>query len=160
MNRHNNYANRPKMGDWVHFFKICAACNNVGSHHFTFTIDDWDLLAILPNFPKRLHTYAEGQKIDMWWDHSPSTMDLYKVKFGGLKNTFAGIFRIPQKHGFEDTYLIILGDNGFASLTGPSRNIVPLTHERTSDPLVLQIVSRMDITHFNYVDFRTQASMS
>lgn len=149
-----NYAMKPKMGDWVHFSSVCAKCNNTGRYHFTFTIDDYDLLAILPYFPKLLYTFEEGRRVNLWWDSSPNTLSLFKVKLSAAKNVFAEIFGIPEKHGFEDTYLIILGDK-YTHITGPSRSILPLTNYDTNDTRLIQLLDIMNIIHFNYLDFRT-----
>ena len=139
----------------VHFRSVCAACNKVGGRHFTFTIDDPDLLAILPEFSKKMHTYSEdGQKIDMWWDHSPSISEVLKTKFIAFVTVLKLIVGYRERHGHEDTHLILLHDDHFFFM-GPSRNILPLTHDEVSNVKVSEIVGRMNITHFNYIDLST-----
>ena len=145
---------KPAIGDMVHFRSVCAACNKVGRRHFTFFIDDPDLLVILPDFAKQLHTYDAGQRINMWWDHSPSILESYKAKFDGLVNNLLTLVGHRDTSGFEDTYLILLGDDN-VFLVGPGRNILPLTSDEVSNVKVSQVVSRMNITHFNYVDLTT-----
>ena len=53
---------QPSIGDLIHFRKICAACNKVGTRHLTFVIDDPELLAILPEFSERLYSFDERQR--------------------------------------------------------------------------------------------------
>ena len=142
----------PEIGDMVHFRSVCAACNKVGGRHFTFTIGDPDLLAILPEFSKKMHTYNEdGQKIDMWWDHSPSISEVIKAKFIALSMVLKLIVGYRERHGHEDTYLILLRDDQVFFI-GPSRNILPLTHDEVSNAKISEIIGKMNITHFNYVD--------
>ena len=150
---------KPQIGDMVHFRSVCAACNKVGRLHFTFVIDDPDLLAVLPEFSKRIHTYNnEGHKIYMWWDHSPSISEMYKINIDAFINTLKLIVWYRERHGYEDTYLILLHDDQ-VFLTGPSRNILPLTRAEVSNVKISQIADRTGITHFNYVDLTASQSV-
>ena len=143
---------KPKIGDMVHFRSVCAACNRTGMRHFTFVLDDPDLLAMLPEFKKRLHSYDKGREINIWWDHSPSVFEVYKITLDGVLLSLLALVKHRETHGYEDTYLILLSDD-YVSLSGPSRSIIPLTSDEIENAKVAQVVSRMNISHFNYIDF-------
>ena len=144
---------KPNIGDLIHFRKVCAACNKMGRQHFTFVVDDPELLPILPEFSKRLYSYDAGRRLNIWFDHSPSLLELYKTKLDGLLQTLSALVGRRETHGYEDTRLIVLGpDDVF--LMGPSRDIVPLPADEVQNSLVTQVASRMNIKHFNYIDLR------
>ena len=118
----------PKLGDLVHFRRVCSACRKAGGRkHFGFFIDDEDMLAVLPPFgAPPLHTNAEGRRVSWWWDHAPSRAELFKMKLWALWESMKSLVGIRDTHGYEDTRLIMIGgDNAF--FAGPSRTIVPLS---------------------------------
>ena len=141
----------PMLGDWVHFRSVCGACNKMGRQHFTFPIDDTELLTILPTFSKLLHTYQGTRKINMWWDHSPSFGEAYKAKINALLVNLKAFIGQRDQHGYEDTLLIILGGE-YVFFAGPSRNIIPLADNGVQDTRIVQIVSQMNLKHYNYID--------
>ncbi len=141
----------PKLGDWVHFRTVCAACNKMGRQHFTSPIDDPELLSILPTFSKLLHTYQGGRKINIWWDHSPSLVELYKTKLDALLASLKAVIGQRAEHGYEDTRLIILGGE-YVFFTEPSRNIIPLADTEVQNPRIAHIAIQMNLKHFNYID--------
>ena len=147
----------PQIGDMVHIQRICAGCEGSGDQHFTFVIDDPELLAILPEFKTTLRVHDGGRDITSWWDHKPSTGELYKIKMGALAKNIKTIFGRRPTHGYGDTYLIVLGDEN-AFYMGPSHNIIPLTSSNVSDPRISRIAESMNFRHFNYLDFTTSRS--
>ena len=144
----------PQIGDMVHIQHICAACDGSGDQHFMFGIDDPELLAILPEFKTSLTVRDGSLDITCWWDHKPSTGELYKIKMGALAKNVKTIFGRRATHGYDDTYLIVLGDENAFSM-GPSRNIIPLTSRNVSDPRINRIAESMNFQHFNYLDLTT-----
>ena len=143
----------PAIGDMVHFRSVCAACNDRGRRHFAFAIDDVELLPLLPNFSARLHMYgAGGRKIDLWWDHSPSIIYMYKVKIKAFLGDLRTLFGFREKRVNEDTYLILYGGDDHVFFVGPAEDIVPLADYETLNPTIALLASRMNISRFNYVD--------
>ena len=145
---------RPRRGDMVHFRSICGACNKVGRRHYSLVVDDRYLISKLPEFKKRLNTYAGERMISLWWDHSPSILELYKLKLDGLLSVLPTFVGRRERHGYEDTYLMLLTDD-HVFLNGPSRGILPLTIDEISNDNVALVASRMNLTHFNYLDLTT-----
>lgn len=141
----------PKLGDYVHFRNVCAACDATGRQHFLFPIDDPELLAILPTFEKLLHFYQGSRKVNMWWDHSPTSAELWKTKLNAAVVNLKAITGQRDKHGYEDTYLIILSGE-YVFFTGPSRNIVPLADNEVPDARIEHIANQTNLKHFNYID--------
>ena len=141
----------------VHFRSVCGACNNLGGRHFHFVIDDLDLLAILPEFRGRYRSYDNGRKINIWWDHSASIFEAYKIKVQALLSSLSTLIGRRETQGYEDTHLILLGDND-VFLLGPSRSIIPLKDDEIGDARVSDIADRMNIKHFNYVDLHISAT--
>ena len=143
----------PAIGDMVHFRSICAACNKVGRQHFAFAIDDPDLLAILPSFSRRLSVYEDGgRKVNFWWDHSPSILDLYKAKIVAFFETLRALFMHRETHGSRDTHLIVFGGDAHVFLVGPAKNIVPLADREVQNPKIALVANRMKLNQFNYID--------
>ena len=144
----------PQIGDMVHIQRICAACEGSGDQHFTFGIDDPELLAILPEFKTSLTIRGGSRDVTSWWDHKPSIGELYKIKMGALAKNVKTIFGRRPTHGYDDTYLIVLGDENVFYM-GPSRNIIPLTSSNVSDPRINRIAEPLNFRHFNYLDCTT-----
>ena len=147
-------ANTPQIGDMVHFQRICAACDGSGDQHYTFVIDDPELLAILPVFKTTLTVRDGSRDITSWWDHKPSTGELYKIKLGALAKGVRTIFGRRRTQGYDDTHLIVLGDE-HAFYMGPARNIITLPRSDVSNPRIFQIAESMNFSHFNYLDLTT-----
>ena len=125
---------QPKLGDLVHFRHVCAMCNGVAAqHHFALTIDSPDMLAILPEFRASQAFETDGRETFVWLDHVPSNAESYKMRFDGLVSRLTSLFRRRETHGYEDTYLITLGDNEYF-VSGPSRDILPRTEHRILTP--------------------------
>ena len=142
----------PQLGDVVHFQRICAVCNDLGQEHFTFVIDDPELLAILPRFRSSQATHATGRPVTLWLDHDPDSDRKFGRVFSNLKSMFG-----RKKAAYDDTYLIVLADDTY-HVMGPSRTIVPAPAENLRNPRVRQIVESMEFTHFNYLDLTTSIS--
>ena len=144
--------NTPQLGDMIHIRRICAACDGSGDQHYTFVIDDPELLAILPRFRSSEATHAGGHPATLWSDHVPSAGDKFGQVLSGLKSLFG---RRMTSH--DDTYLIILADNTYYVM-GPSSNIIPFTPQNLCNPWVQQIAESMEFEHFNYLDLTTSVS--
>ena len=145
---------KPRLGDWFHFRSVCATCNGNWGRHFTFEIDDQDLLSILPEPKGRWRVYTQGQEVNFWLDHSPSIAEEYRTKLISLIANVKNIFGRSETHGYVDTYLIILGDE-HSFVTGPSRGIVLVTDQTLLNPRIANAVESMNLSHFNYVDLTT-----
>ena len=148
---------KPNIGDMIHFRKVCAACNKMGRRHFTFVVNDPELLYVLPEFSTCLHTYDRGRRLNIWLDHSPSLLERYKMKFNGVLLTLSALIGSSETHGYEDTRLIVFGGE-HVFLMGPSRDIAPLTTDEVQNPTITRVASRMNIEHFNYIDLRARHS--
>ena len=141
----------PRLGDWVHFQAVCAACNKMGRQHFTLPIDDPELLAILPSFTQLMHSYLGRRKINIWWDHSPRPAEIYKTRLNSMIVNLKALTGQRDKHGYEDTRLIILGGE-YVFFSETSRDIIPLTANEVQDFRIVNIASKMNLEHFNYID--------
>ena len=139
----------PELGDMVHFQRICAVCNDVGQEHFTFVVDDPELLAILPKSRSSQATHAAGRPATLWLDHVPNAGEKFGQVISNLKSLFG-----RRKTSYDDTYLIILSDDTYY-VTGPSSNIIPFTAGEVRNPWVKQIAESMEFTHFNLLDLTT-----
>ncbi len=95
-----------------------------------------------------METRVGREVVSIWWDHRPSLLEKYKIKWQGIVN----VLRPPREvHGCKDTMLIIVGkDRGH--MAGPSRDIRPLTREQVMDRRVRNAMDAMGLQHVNYVD--------
>ena len=139
----------PQLGDVLHFQRICAACNDAGQEHFTFVVDDPDILSILPQFRSSQATRVGDRTATLWLDHVLPSGE----KFGRLLSNLKSMFG-RKTALYDDTYLIILADYN-SHMIGPSNTIIPFTVGNTRNARVRQIAESMEFRHFNHLDLRT-----
>ena len=139
----------PQLGDVVHFRRICAACNDAGQAHFTFVVNDPDILSILPQFRSSQATRVDDRTATLWLDHVLPRGE----KFGRLLSNLKSMFG-RKTALYDDTYLIILADYNH-HMIGPSDTIIPFTVGNTRNARVRQIAESMEFMHFNHLDLRT-----
>lgn len=141
---------RPQIGDLLHFYAICAGCQNLSRTHYMCRLTDNLLRDSLPDFPSR-NRFGPEEGVFVYHDHISTKLTAHKMNLSGLIDGFLNIFRSSQSSPFPDTHLMIFcGANIF--LAGPDRNIIPLKPDAEINPRALRAAQAANLTNFNYVE--------
>ena len=145
---------RPQLGDLLHFYAICAGCQNLSRTHYMARLTDHHLRDSLPDFPSR-NRFGPESGVFVYHDHISTRLTTHKMNLSGLIDSFLNIFRPNQASPLPDTHLIILcGPNIF--LAGPDRNIIPLNPDGATNPRALQAAQAANLAYFNFVEIDYQ----